>query len=35
VGLHGVASDEEITQLSQETSIDAVAQTIKDSLSAE
>ena len=35
MGLHGVASDEEITQLSQETSIDAVAQTIRDSLPAE
>ena len=35
MGLHGVASDQEITQLSRETSIDAVAQTIKDSLPTE
>ena len=32
VGLHQVANDREIEQLSQDTSIDEVAQTIKDTL---
>jgi uncharacterized membrane protein len=35
VGLHRVAANDEITQLSQQTSIDDVAQGIKDSLPAE
>ncbi len=35
VGLHKVASNEEINQLSQQTSIDEVAQVIKDSLPSE
>jgi uncharacterized membrane protein len=35
MGLHKVASDEELTQLSQQTSIDEVAQIIKDTLPSE
>ncbi len=35
VGLQQVAADKEIEQLSQHTSIDDVAQTIKDQLPAE
>jgi uncharacterized membrane protein len=35
VGLHRVANDEELEQLSQHTSIDDVAQTIKDKLPSE
>ena len=35
MGLHKVASDREVTQLSQQTSIDEVAQIIKESLTAE
>jgi len=35
VGLHRVADDKEIEQLSQHTSIDDVAQTIKDKLPSE
>ena len=35
MGLHNVAKDKEIEQLSQDTSVDDVAQTIKDSLPTE
>jgi uncharacterized membrane protein len=35
MGLHKVAADKEVTQLSQQTSIDEVAQIIRDSLPAE
>jgi len=35
MGLHHVASDEEVTQLSQQTSIDEVAQIIRDTLPME
>jgi uncharacterized membrane protein len=35
MGLHKVAADEEVTQLSQQTSIDEVAQIIKDSFPTE
>jgi hypothetical protein len=35
VGLKKIANDREIEQLSQHTSIDDVAQTIKDSLPSE
>ena len=35
MGLHNVAADREITQLSQQTSIDEVAQIIKDTLPTE
>jgi hypothetical protein len=33
--LHNVAADKEVTQLSQQTSIDEVAQIIKDNLPTE
>jgi hypothetical protein len=32
VGLHEVAKDDDITQLSQKTSIDEVAQSLKESM---
>jgi uncharacterized membrane protein len=35
MGLHNVAADKEVTQLSQQTSIDEVAQIIKDNLPTE
>jgi uncharacterized membrane protein len=35
MGLHHVASDEELTQLSQQTSIDEVAQIIRETLPSE
>ena len=35
MGLHQIAADQEITQLSQQTSIDEVAQIIKDTLPSE
>ena len=35
IGLHGVTKDTNIEQLSQDTSIDEVAQTIKEALNAE
>jgi uncharacterized membrane protein len=35
MGLHKIASDQEITQLSEQTSIDEVAQIIKDTFSSE
>jgi hypothetical protein len=35
IGLSEVASDDDITQLSQTTSIDNVAQTLKDSMPLE
>jgi uncharacterized membrane protein len=35
MGLHQVAADEEVAQLSQQTSIDEVAQIIRDTLPAE
>ena len=35
MGLHKVAADEEVTQLSQQTSIDEVAQILRDTLPSE
>jgi uncharacterized membrane protein len=35
MGLHKIASDQEVTQLSQQTSIDEVAQIIKETLPSE
>jgi hypothetical protein len=35
MGLHKVAADEEVTQLSQQTSIDQVAQILRETLPAE
>jgi hypothetical protein len=35
MGLHKIAADQEITELSQQTSIDEVAQIIKESLPSE
>ena len=35
MGMHKIAGDQEITQLSQQTSIDEVAQIIKESLPTE
>ena len=35
MGLHRVAADEEVTQLSQQTSIDEVAQILRDTLPSE
>ena len=35
MGLHKIAADREVTQLSQQTSIDEVAQIIKETLPSE
>ncbi len=35
MGLHGIAADQEITQLSQQTSIDELAQGLKETLPSE